>query len=374
MTNQWSAPTRVIALSLSIVFIVFVIFEVRPLVGPLVIAGLLAYVLNPIGNFLHNKSGLSHRWSVNLIFLVLIAILVAIPSTLIPFAVRQVQTLSSELQVIDEQVQAFLEAPPVIFGRELPTEQILNDFLGMTTELVPAAEGAINVLETTSVSLLWFLVIVVTTYYLLADWRGLRDWLVGLVPVNGQPDFERLLAEINIIWRSYVQGTLALMLIMGIVFIIVGLVIGLPGAVAIGLVTGLLSMIPDVGPTIAAILAVLVAYFEGSNHLPLSNFWFAILVLTIYIVAMQLKSLWLRPLVMGRFMHMNTGLVFLLIITAVLLQGILAALIILPIAATVGIIGRYIRARLLNLDPWPEQSTKDPPAPAAETAVPLQPE
>jgi hypothetical protein len=36
-----------------------------------------------------------------------------------------------------------------------------------------------------------------------------------------------------------------------------------------------------------------------------------------------------------------------------MLQGILAALVILPILATVGLLGRYVRARLLHLEPWP---------------------
>jgi hypothetical protein len=51
---------------------------------------------------------------------------------------------------------------------------------------------------------------------------------------------------------------------------------------------------------------------------------------------------------------MNTGLVFLAIIGAAMLGGILAALIILPIIASIGVIGSYIRARLLDLEPWPE--------------------
>jgi predicted PurR-regulated permease PerM len=86
---------------------------------------------------------------------------------------------------------------------------------------------------------------------------------------------------------------------------------------------------------------------------------------------MQVKSLWLRPHVMGRFMHMNTGFVFVLIIGAVMLQGILGALVILPIVATVGVIGRYVRARLLNENPWPEPAP--PPVKTPEAAAQLAP-
>jgi predicted PurR-regulated permease PerM len=185
------------------------------------------------------------------------------------------------------------------------------------------------------------------------DWQGLRDWLVNILPESGREDARRLIVEVDHIWRAYMQGTLALMLIMGILFIIIGLAIGLPGAVAIGLITGFLSMIPELGPWISGIIAVAIAYFAGSNHLPISNFWFAVLVAGIYLVITQVKSIWLRPQVMGRYMRMNTGVVFLAILAAAMLQGILAALVILPILATVGLLGRYVRARLLHLEPWP---------------------
>jgi predicted PurR-regulated permease PerM len=160
--------------------------------------------------------------------------------------------------------------------------------------------------------------------------------------------------EIDQIWRAYLQGTLALMLIMAILFIIIGFAIGLPGALAIGLLTGFLSMIPELGPWIAGIIATLVAFILGSNYLPISRFWFAVLVAGIFAVVTQIKSVWLRPQVYGRFMRMNTGIVFLAIIGATMLQGILAALIILPILATIGVLGRYTRAKILDLDPWPE--------------------
>ena len=120
-------------------------------------------------------------------------------------------------------------------------------------------------------------------------------------------------------------------------------------------------MVPEVGPFASGILAVLVALFEGSNFLPIPNFWFAVIVASIYMIVMQVKSIWLRPKVMGRFMHMNTGLVFLAIIAAVILEGVLGALIVLPILASVGVIGRYVRARMLNLDPWGPESAIMPP-------------
>jgi predicted PurR-regulated permease PerM len=314
---------------------------------------MLAYTLNLAVRFVTHRTRLSRKWAVNLFYFVLVAIIIATPSTLVPIAVGQWQTLTGQLQTVSQRLQEFIQTPLIIAGLELPLDQMFSDLTAFSTNFGSAFESALAVVETTSLNLIRLAIIIVTGYYLLMDWPGLKDWLLRLLPEAERDDADRLFGEVDLVWRAYMQGTLALGLIMAVLFIIVGYAIGLPGAVAVGIATGILSMIPEIGPWIAGVIAVLIAFFAGSNFLPISNFWFAALVAGIYLLVTQVKSLWLRPRVMRRFMHMNTGLVFLAIIAAALLQGILAALVILPILATIGVIGRYIRARLLDLDPWP---------------------
>jgi len=345
-------PTRIVVAVIILILLAYLLVELQPLIASLIIAALLAYTLNLFVRFLRRRTRLSQRWAAGIVYFFFLAIVIATPGTLIPLAIRQTETLSQELLAIRDAIESYVAAPLVILGRTIPLDQMWRDLINVTPDFGVAADSALVVIETTSVSLLRLIIIVVTTYYLLMDWQGLRAWLFRLLPEQSRPDADRLLSQIDLAWRAYMQGTLALMLMMGIIFTIIGLAIGLPGAVPIGLLTGLFSMIPELGPTIAGIIASLVAFFLGSNVLPLSNFWFGLLVGGIYVVVMQIKSIWLRPQVMGRFMHMNTGLVFLAILAAVMLQGILAAFVILPILATVGIVGRYVWARLLNLDPW----------------------
>jgi predicted PurR-regulated permease PerM len=297
---------------------------------------------------------LSRKWTVYIVYFVFFAILIATPSTLIPVSISQVEALSSEIDEISQHFETLIETPLVIMGRTIPVDELWAEFTGLFTNFDIAVESAFDVLETTTTSLLRLTIIIVVSFYLMKDWQSLENWIANLLPESGRSDFRHLVKELDSVWQSYLQGTLALMLIMAIVFIIIGLAIGLPGAVAIGIITGILSMIPELGPWIAGAIAVLVALLLGSDHLPISNFWFAVLVAGIYFVLTQVKGIWLRPQVMGRFMRMNTGLVFLAIIGAAMLGGILAALIILPIIASIGVIGSYIRARLLDLEPWPE--------------------
>jgi predicted PurR-regulated permease PerM len=353
MKSTWTPTTKVVVVSVFIILLGIFIYAVRPLISPIIVAALIAYTLHPLVDRLENHPRISPNGAVLLVYFPFLIIIFAAPGTLVPLLVRQIRTLTDEIILVFNTIEKWLSEPVVFLGQTISQEQLAAFLSSATESFTPAADDAIQVLEATSASLLWLVVILVTTYYLLADWDGLRRWFINIFPTSEQVDLVHLLHEIDVTWRAYLRGTLMLMFIMGIFFIIVGLAIGLPGAVALGLLTGLLSMIPELGPTIAGILASLVAFLEGSSYLPLSNFWFAILVAGIYIVVMQVKSLWLRPIVMGRFMHMNTGLVFVAIIGSALIFGILAALIVLPVVASLGQIGHYLRCKLLDVEPYP---------------------
>ena len=359
--TQWNILTRATMIGVSLVLIGWLFYTIRPIISPLIIAALLAYVVNPLVGVVQTRAGLTRKWAVSLIYFSGIALLVIIPSILAPVAIDQARELSDDLVNIERELEAGLAQPITLVGYQLHLGQLWADFLNMTSEaLTPEAEDTLVMLEATSTNLLWLLVILVSVYYFLLDWEGLRDWFVRLAPEAAQADVRRLLRETDIIWQAYLRGTFVLMIVVGIVFTIAWLAIGLPGAVALGLLMGLLTVIPDIGPAIGAGLAIAVAFFKGSEFLPIPNLWFGGLVFAIYLVLIQIKAIWLRPRIMKRFLHLNEGLIFVAIIGATVLWGILGALIIVPLLATFGVIGRYIRCRLLHLEPWPDVVTHQP--------------
>jgi predicted PurR-regulated permease PerM len=213
-------------------------------------------------------------------------------------------------------------------------------------------ENAFNLLEATSRNLIWSLVVVATTYFLLRDWERLRNWGFHQIPVGDRADARLIYKELKQIWLGYFRGNLLLMFIVGIAFTLAWLAIGLPGAVILGIITGLLTIIPDLGPAIAAILAGLVALVEGSSLLPVSNVVFALLVFAIYLVLINIKAIWIRPLIFARSVHLHDGLVFIAIMTAVVLWGVLGAIVVVPVMASVGVVFRYIFKRLINEEPF----------------------
>ena len=349
--EKWSVPARYLTLVLLIIFFVAFGWYTRSMFQPLITAGLFAYIMMPAVNLLKAR-GFAHKLSVNLVYFTLLALVLASPVIFVPELISQLQIFSNDLVAIYEQSAAFFNEPILLWNYVFDVSQYVPDIeASLTTLLSSMPERALHIIESTSRNTAWFLVIVVAVYYLLMDWEKIREMLIGLTPKAYQRDARTIFLEIKEIWAAYLRSQIALMIIVGIVFSIAWLVIGLPGALIIGILAGILTIIPDLGPLIAAIVAIAVALLEGSLYLPLTNFWFAMLVFSIYMVLINMKNIWLRPRLMGRSVHLNEGLVFVAIIVAVLLQGILGAIIVVPVIASGLAIGRYLKAGIMGYEP-----------------------
>jgi predicted PurR-regulated permease PerM len=218
--------------------------------------------------------------------------------------------------------------------------------------LTPLPEEALALLESTSVNVLWFLVILVSVHLFMSVWPHMRDWLTTLAPHEYRWEMRELYKRLRNVWMAYLRGQIVLMLVVGTVFTIAWAVIGIPGALVLGAIAGLFTLVPDVGPFLAVALAFGVALLEGSSWIPLSNPWVAGIVAATYLVLINLKNFFLRPIIMGRSLRMNEALIFIAIMIATILEGIMGALLVVPVLASVSVIMEYLRRRVLGLPPF----------------------
>ena len=353
MAKQWSVSFRYWILTILTILFVGLLWFIRELISPLIIGALIAFVLNPSIELLTRHTKLSRSWAATIVLFTGFGGVIALSSLMMPRLIDEIQVLFVDLQSIFAQTQETLSQPITILEWEFNFEYLIPDITRLFSESITAIpENAFHLLEATSKNLIWGLVIFATTFYLLRDWGRLRDWLFKLIPEVYQPDFRQIYEEVKQIWQGYLRGNLALMFITGVLFTLAWLAIGLPGAFILGIITGILTIIPDLGPAIAAILATIVALFEGSTYLDISNFWFALLVVGIYMLLINIKGIWIRPRIFARSVHMHDGIVFIVIMAAVVLQGILGAIVIVPVLASGGVLGRYIYKQLIGSVSW----------------------
>lgn len=363
--NTWSLSFRYLMAVIVFASLVALLIYAREAVKALVIAAFVAYLISPAVVYLSAKTKLSRTAAVNIVYFSALIFLVGVPATLTPIFFDEIKIVASDLLDLSRQTSVMLTQPVQFGGMVFHFEQ-LGQSLAQLQEsvLTPLPEQALALLETTSINVLWSLVILVSVHLFMSEWPRMREWMIGLAPDAYHHDMRELYKRLRIVWMAYLRGQIVLMVAVGIVFTIAWLILGIPGAFVLGALAGLFTLIPDVGPFLAVALAFAVALLEGSSWIPLSNVWVAGIVFIVYLVLIGMKNFFLRPYIMGRSLRMNEGLIFIAIITATILEGILGALLVLPVLASVIVIFKYLHRRVLGLPPFEDNDTRQFSAPA----------
>jgi predicted PurR-regulated permease PerM len=351
--NQWNLISRYITGIIVLVAVVALLIYAREAVKMLVIAAFVSYLISPAVTLLMRSTKLSRRAAVNIVYFSALIVLVGIPAILTPIFFDEIKIVASDLLDLSRQISVWL-SQPMQFGTTVFHFEELGLSFGQLQEsiLTPLPAEALALLESTSVNVLWILVIFVSVHLFMSEWPLIRDWMFNLAPQGYHHDMRELYKRLRNVWMAYLRGQIVLMLVVGIAFTIAWLVIGIPGALVLGVLAGFFTLIPDVGPFLAALLAVGVALLEGSSWIPLSNFLVACIVGLTYLVMIALKNFFVRPIIMGRSLRMNEGLIFISIMIATILEGIMGALLVVPLLASVVVIMEYLRRRILGLSPF----------------------
>ena len=376
MYRSWDTPFRYIVLATSLVLSVALLWYTRAMLQPLLGAAIIAYVLSPAADLLMRRFHLSRKTAAMLVYFAALAVILLLIGTLVPVMLDQANSVRADLQSALTDLQATL-ATPIQFGLLRLDLRLLEPSLVAllnTGPIVPQPSQALRFIEMTTRGLVWTLVILVTVYYLMADWDQLPAWVIGLAPPAEQADLGRLFLQIRTVWQKYLRGQLRLIVILAIIYSVAWEVIGVPGALALGLLAGFLNLVPELGPAAIGILAAIVAYLEGSNVFSgMSNILFAALTLGVYLLINTFKTVWLQPRVLGRSVLLHEGLVFVAIVAALVLSGVLGVLVVVPVLASGILVAKYARRKLLGLPPFDDESAEPGITAAAHAALSEKP-
>ncbi|HAV77876.1 MAG TPA: hypothetical protein DCX53_11055 [Anaerolineae bacterium] len=356
--TQWSLTFRYTIALIGFFAIVAFVFYAADAIRNLIVAAFVAYLINPAVVYLSDRTKMTRTASVNIVYFSAVILLVGTPASLAPIFYDEFRIVIEDLLDLSRQIAAALATPIQIGSLTFHLEEWALSLTQIQSAfLAPLPEEALALLETTSVGVLWFLIILVSVYIFLAHWPEMRDTLIDSVPAPYQGEVTELYNRVKRVWMAYLRGQIVLMLIVGVVFTVAWIILGIPGALVLGVLAGLFTLVPDVGPFLAMVLAAGVALLEGSTWIPLSNFWVTGIVITVYLVLINAKNFFLRPIIMGRSVHMNESLVFIVILIATILEGILGALLVVPVLASVVVISAYIQRKVLGLSPFRDDGT-----------------
>lgn len=174
-----------------------------------------------------------------------------------------------------------------------------------------------------------FVSVIVITFYMLLDREKIETAAIALFS-NQQAKITRLIEKVEYKLGAWLRGQMILSLFIAILVYVGLTLLGISNALPLALIAGLLEVVPVIGPIIAAIPAVLVAFTIS----PLS----AALVTGLYLAIQQIEGHLVVPQVMKRAVGLNPLLVILAITVGGRLLGIAGALLAVPIAVVIQVI------------------------------------
>lgn len=314
------------------------------IIVPFILAGIFAFALNPIVSMLSKYVKLPRTLSILLVYIILIGLIVTFLFFITTGLIIEFREVSSG-PPIDVRAREFIDNLPTweVAGQEIGLRpfalQTINNLGSFTSNL---ESRAVSILSGGLRVGVYFLLFLVTAFYLLKDGRKLKTGLVSFVPEKYRDDFQILWGKLQVILGNYLRGQLLLMLIIGGLGYILLEVLDVRYALILAIVAGLLEIVPLVGPTISTVLAVVVAFFTGANRFGLDPQTLSLIVLGGFVVIQQLENYVIVPAVFNRLTSLHPAVVMFSIIVGGAVFGPLGAILAVPGTAALKTIVEYL--------------------------------
>ncbi|MBC1483035.1 AI-2E family transporter [Listeria sp. FSL L7-1485] len=360
---------------LAVVAVVFILLQMKyifspigiivsTLFMPILVAGFLFYLFNPLVLFLEKRK-VPRILSVIIIFIAFITLVVLAVMQLGPTLANQVTELAKAIPAYWQDFEKWLQSVsnnPSIQGIDLKAELdklniSLPKIMSAVVDGVASSFGAIISFVSSFVMILVTVPFIV--FYMFKDGHKFVESSGNFFPAAIREEAKQIIKEMNKTISTYISSQAIDCLVVGLFTFVGYLIIGQPYALLFGLIAGATNIIPYLGPFIGAAPAVIVALFTS----PLQ----ALLVIVVVTIVQQLDSNLLSPYIVGKSLSIHPLTIIIILIVAGNLAGIFGMILGVPVYAVVKTVilnvNRLIKLRRDELAL--ENNPPDPPAPKA---------
>jgi predicted PurR-regulated permease PerM len=320
--------------------VVLLAWWLRAIVRPVLLAVLLAYLMNPMIVWCQRKWGWSRLACVVALFAVAVAVVIGLAAAVLPIAGAQARELVSDLPkyadalgkrrgITQEAVLEKLREKAAEFARN-PADNVSYLWDGVVAAM-GLMSGAIGTAASKAIGVALFPVCLL---YFSWRWPTIIAWPVVFIPASRRKQVNEVAHKMDMAVGSYFRTRLMIALIMGVMYAIGWGIAGVPYWLLVGMLAGLLGIIPYAA-TFAWIIAMLLRFLEleagitGSSD-ALAVFLWPSLVFGI----VQASDDWLlTPWLQGSQMEMNFVTIILVVVIGGAIAGLLGMLFAVPTAA-----------------------------------------
>ncbi|WP_433058774.1 AI-2E family transporter [Dactylosporangium sp. CS-033363] len=325
---------RIVLFVLAIYLLLRVIAALRLMVIPVVVAILLAALLEPVAGLLR-KRGVHRSLAAAIVLVAGLVVVFGGLGAIVTTFIAQFDTLTGRVGEGLNEIQSWLSSGPLHISEKQLSDTVSSLEKQATANRSMLTSGALSTATTLGEVLTGFFLVLFTLFFFLRDGGQIWSFLCRLLPRQAQLPVARAGHYSWYTLVSYVRATV-LVAFVDALGIGIGLaVLRVPLALPLAALVFLGAFIPVIGATLSGAVAVLVALVTNG---PVS----ALLVLAVVIAVQQLEGHVLQPLIMGRAVALHPLSVILAITTGVVAAGIVGGLVAVPLLAVGNTAIRYL--------------------------------
>ncbi len=346
LDQLWDGQTgRVLTTILLFVVLLAFLWGARETLTLFLFAVLFAYFLAPVVGWLQKPLRGRGR-AILVVYLVLIGVLVGVGFIAGPSIGDESRELSMTLpslldrlgsgQIVTDFGQAHHLKPEVI-------HQVRGFVESHRAEILSYGSTIARSIAQPAQHIWWLLLIPILSVFFLREGEEFAHGAVDL----GRSPVERgliqsLLSEVNTMLGSYIRAQIILAGLTLVAYTGVLSLMGVPYSVILGPAAGFLEFIPVVGPAVGAVAILGISALAGYQHM---------LWLVLFLGCWRLVQDYISaPRIMGRSLEIDPLLQIFAVLAGGEIAGVVGALISVPVAATIRIVGRQMRERAKNTE------------------------
>ncbi|MGD2049426.1 MAG: AI-2E family transporter [Chloroflexota bacterium] len=370
----WDRNVKLLVGVITLIVIVAVAARFTDLILRIVAAGIIAYVLTPLINWIAEYTPLKRGSAIIATYLLLVILFIGSGVVLGVNTFRQVNNLIVSIPDLLEGIVEWFETTDVLtfgpFSLEVASVWGTIDWQAIEERLIATILPIVNQSGRTVVVILSSTVDVITvvlftfivSIYLAFEMGRLGGYISRSVHQPGyRRDTERILIEFNRIWEAYLRGQIILAFVIFLAVWISLTILGVQNAFALGILSGLLEFLPVIGPFIGTVAAATVAFFQPTNYLGFDPVVYTLIVIGVMIVIQQIENNILVPRIVGGALDLHPLVVIIGVFMGATLTGLIGAILAAPVLATIKLLGTYAWRKMFDLSPFPEPVQKEQP-------------
>lgn len=328
---------------------------IKTIALPIILAGICFYLFNPLVDFLERK-GVKRIISILVLYIVIIGALAIIISSVIPPLKNQVDRLIDNIPELTHDVQhavtnlsnnRYVEQGLQSANTDL--DKLSKDTSTHLSKYVSGfSSGIVNFVGTITEIILSVAVLPFILFYLLKDGKNLPNYIVKLLPNRSRSEAKFILADMNHALSAYIRGQIFVAICIGVLLFIGYLIIGLDYALLLAIIAMVTNVVPYLGPIIAIIPAIIIAFITSPFML--------VKLAIVWAVVQLLEGKVISPQIMGRSLDIHPITVIFVILTAGNLFGIIGIILAVPGYAVLKVIITHIYQFIrLNSTMYPDK-------------------